>query len=203
MKKIVIHTDGGCHGNPGPGGWAATLAYGHVREVSGGEPATTNNRMEMQAAIKGLEALKEPCEVEMFTDSKYLMDGITSWLAGWKKKGWRTKAKKPVKNEDMWRALDAAVSRHKVQWKWLKGHAGHAGNELCDQLANMEIDKIKKTHSSEQLQTALAQFLAVRDGTAEGTPLFVEQTGGATGGESTHATTMKGNSSSVSPDCIA
>ncbi len=164
MKKIVIHTDGGCHGNPGPGGWAATLAYGHhVREVSGGEPATTNNRMEMQAAIKALEALKESCEVEVFTDSKYLMDGVTSWLAGWKKKGWRINSKKPLKNEDLWRALDAAVSRHEVQWKWLKGHAGHAGNERCDQLANEEIDKIKKAHTPEQLQAALAQFVAVRD----------------------------------------
>jgi ribonuclease HI len=173
MKKIVIHTDGGCHGNPGPGGWAATLAYGqHVREISGGEPATTNNRMEMQAAIKALEALKEPCEVEVFTDSSYLKDGITSWLVGWKKKGWRTKSKQPVKNEDLWRALDAAVSRHKVEWKWLKGHAGHAGNERCDQLANEEIAKLKQTRSADQLKAALDQFIAVRDANAarENTP---------------------------------
>lgn len=167
MKKVVIHTDGGCHGNPGPGGWAATLAYGtQVREVSGGEPATTNNRMEMQAAIHALNALKEPCEVEVFTDSSYLKDGITSWLAGWKKKGWRTKSKQPVKNEDLWRALDAAVSRHKVEWKWLKGHAGHAGNERCDQLANEEIARIKQTQTADQLKAALAQFVAVRDASA-------------------------------------
>ena len=161
MKKIVVHSDGGCHGNPGPGGWAATLEYGaHQREVSGGAPATTNNRMELQAAIEALNALKEPCEVEFYTDSEYVKNGVTGWLANWKRNGWKTKAKKPVKNEDLWRLLDAAVSRHKIEWRWLKGHAGHAGNERCDQLANEEIAKIKKTFSADQLKELLAQFSA-------------------------------------------
>ena len=159
MKKVVIHSDGGCHGNPGPGGWAAVLEHGkHKREVSGGVPATTNNRMELQAAIEALNALKEPCEVEFHTDSEYVKNGVTGWLMNWKRNGWRTKSKKPVKNADLWRALDAAVSKHKVKWHWLKGHAGHAGNERCDQLANEEIAKIKKNFNREQLKSLLAQF---------------------------------------------
>jgi ribonuclease HI len=161
MKKVVIHSDGGCHGNPGPGGWAAILEYGrHKRELSGGVPATTNNRMELQAAIEALSALKEPCEVEFFTDSEYVKNGVGSWLFHWKRNGWRTKSKKPVKNEDLWRALDSSLARHKVEWHWLKGHAGHAGNERCDQLANQEIAKIKKTFTAEQLKSLLAQFSA-------------------------------------------
>jgi ribonuclease HI len=164
MKKVVIHTDGGCHGNPGPGGWAATLTYGqHTRELSGGEPATTNNRMELQAAIEALSALKEPCEIEFFTDSVYLKSGVTNWLAGWKRNGWRTKTKQPVKNDDLWRALDLAVSHHKVKWQWVKGHSGHDGNERCDLLANEAIAKIKTTFTKDQLKTALAE-LAARSG---------------------------------------
>ncbi len=161
MKKVVIHSDGGCHGNPGPGGWAAVLTCGkHTREINGGTPATTNNRMELQAAISALTTLKEPCEVEFFTDSTYVKQGVESWMHGWKKNGWKTKAKQPVKNADLWRALDAAASQHHVQWKWVKGHAGHEGNERCDLLANAEIARIKQTFSSEQLKTALAEFSA-------------------------------------------
>lgn len=161
MKKVVIHSDGGCHGNPGPGGWAATLTYGpHHRELSGGEPATTNNRMELRAAIEALNLLKEPCEVEFLTDSEYVKNGVTAWVAGWKRNGWRTKTKQPVKNADLWRALDAATARHKVNWKWVKGHSGHQGNERCDLLAQAAIAKIKKTFSSAQLKAALAQFVA-------------------------------------------
>lgn len=164
MKKVVIYSDGGCHGNPGPGGWAATLSYGsHNREISGGEPATTNNRMELRGAIEALNALKEPCDVEFFTDSEYVKNGVTTWLATWKLNGWRTKSKKPVKNEDLWRALDSATSRHKVQWNWLKGHSGNDGNERCDQLANEAIAEIKKAFSSEQLKVALALFTSNSD----------------------------------------
>jgi ribonuclease HI len=159
MKKVVIHSDGGCHGNPGPGAWAAILEHGqNKRELSGGAPATTNNRMELQAAIEALNALKEPCEVEFYTDSEYVKNGVTGWLVNWKRNGWRTKSKKPVKNEDLWRALDSSVANHKVKWHWLKGHAGHAGNERCDQLANEEIAKIKKLFTRDQLKTLLAQF---------------------------------------------
>lgn len=168
MKKVVIHSDGGCHGNPGPGGWAAVLEYGrHRRELSGGEPATTNNRMELLAAIRALEALKEPCSVEFFTDSEYVRNGITSWLAEWKANGWRTKKKKAVKNEDLWRELEAAAARHTIEWKWLKGHAGHVGNERCDQLSQVEIDRIKKSHTQEQLNQALIE-LAAREGQGAG-----------------------------------
>ena len=136
MKKVIIHTDGSCRGNPGPGGWAAIIEYGkHKRELSGNSTATTNNRMELQAAIEALNALKESCEVEFYTDSQYVKNGVQSWLAGWKQNGWKTKTKNPVKNEDLWRALDTAVSRHRIKWHWVKGHAGHAANERCDELA--------------------------------------------------------------------
>src|SRR5436190_1003186 len=161
MKKVVIHSDGGCHGNPGPGGWAAVLEHGaHSRELSGGVPATTNNRMELQAAIEALGALKEPCEVEFYTDSEYVKNGVSAWLSKWKRNGWRTQSKKPVKNEDLWRALDSEVSKHHVKWHWLKGHAGHPGNERCDQLANAEIARIKKIYNPDQLKVLLAQFTA-------------------------------------------
>ena len=161
MKKVVIHSDGACHGNPGPGGWAAVLEYGnHKRELSGGIPATTNNRMELQAAIEALNALKEPCEVEFYTDSEYVRNGVSEWLAKWKRNGWRTKSRKPVKNEELWLSLDSLASRHHVKWNWLKGHAGHIGNERCDQMANGEIEKIKKAFSPEQLKELLAQFSA-------------------------------------------
>jgi ribonuclease HI len=161
MKKVTAHSDGACRGNPGPGGWAAVLEYGeHRREISGGATATTNNRMELQAAIAALESLREACEVEFFTDSKYVQNGVSQWIWGWKRNGWMTKAKQPVKNADLWRALDAAASRHKIAWRWLKGHAGHPGNERCDVLANAEIDKIQKNHSREQLRAALQEFTA-------------------------------------------
>ncbi len=161
MKKVVIHSDGGCHGNPGPGGWAVTLAYGeHIRELSGAEAATTNNRMELRAAIEALTALKQPCEVDFYTDSAYVKNGVTSWLAGWKFNGWRTKSKQPVKNEDLWRQLDAATRPHKITWHWLKGHAGHASNERCDVLAGEAIAKIKQTLGPAGLKAALAEFVA-------------------------------------------
>jgi ribonuclease HI len=133
---VTIYTDGACSGNPGPGGWGAILmSKGHEREIMGGEILTTNNRMEMTAAIRALEALKRPCKVELHTDSQYLRQGITEWLAGWKARGWRTADKKPVKNEDLWRELDAARARHDVAWRWVKGHAGHPLNERADALA--------------------------------------------------------------------
>jgi ribonuclease HI len=134
--KVVIYTDGACRGNPGPGGWGAILISGsHERELCGGELSTTNNRMELKAAIEALRALKRPCKVELHTDSQYLRTGISEWLAGWKAKGWRTAAKTPVKNEDLWRALDEARLRHEVDWRWVKGHSGHELNERADALA--------------------------------------------------------------------
>jgi ribonuclease HI len=161
MKNVTVHSDGACRGNPGPGGWAAVLEYGeHRRELSGGAPATTNNRMELQAAIEALTALSEPCAVEFFTDSKYVQNGVSQWIWGWKRNGWMTKAKQPVKNADLWRALDAASSRHKIAWRWLKGHAGHAGNERCDALANAAIDRIVASHTKAQLRALLQEFTA-------------------------------------------
>jgi ribonuclease HI len=159
LKKVVIHTDGACEGNPGPGGWAAILRHGtHGKELSGAEPATTNNRMEITAAIEALRALKEPCEVELFTDSEYLRDGITTWVASWKARNWRTADRKPVRNEDLWRQLDELCARHKVQWRWLKGHAGHPDNERCDKLARAEIAKLRKQYTAEQLASLLDKF---------------------------------------------
>ncbi|WP_374573037.1 ribonuclease HI [Phenylobacterium sp.] len=134
--KVVIYTDGACSGNPGPGGWGALLIYGdREKELTGGEAATTNNRMEMMAAIQALEALNKPCQVELHTDSQYVMKGVTEWIRGWKARGWKTADKKPVKNEDLWRRLDEARQRHDVQWRWVKGHAGHELNERADALA--------------------------------------------------------------------
>ncbi len=159
MKKVVIHTDGGCLGNPGPGGWAAVLAYGETtKEISGGVPATTNNRMELQAAIESLRSLKEPCEVEFFTDSEYLRKGVTEWIWGWKRNGWVTKAKQPVKNADLWRVLETLLGPHKITWRWLKGHAGHAGNERCDELAREAIEMLKRAYTREQLKAHLREF---------------------------------------------
>jgi ribonuclease HI len=133
---VVIYTDGACRGNPGPGGWGAVLISGaREREICGGELATTNNRMELMAAIQALEALNRPCEVELHTDSQYVKKGITEWLAGWKAKGWKTASKEPVKNDDLWKRLDAARGRHTVSWRWVKGHAGHELNERADGLA--------------------------------------------------------------------
>ena len=143
MKHVEIFTDGACRGNPGPGGWGALLRYnGKERELYGGDPDTTNNRMELQAAIEALRALKEPCQVTLTTDSVYVKNGITSWLPGWKAKNWRTAAKKSVKNEDLWRALDEQNQRHEVRWEWVKGHSGHRENEIADQLANRGIDEL-------------------------------------------------------------
>jgi ribonuclease HI len=173
VKKVIIHTDGGCQGNPGPGGWAAVLeCEGHSREISGGEPATTNNRMELQAAISALEALKQPCEVIFHTDSQYLRNGITTWMKAWKAKGWKLSTKKPVKNDDLWRRLDALVPAHRIEWKWLKGHAGHALNERCDVLAGGEMAKIRKQYTADQLEALMAAFQAARGEGAEQDSLF-------------------------------
>ena len=142
---VVIWTDGACSGNPGPGGWGALLRYnGTTRELSGAEPETTNNRMELQAAIAALSALKRPCTVILTTDSQYVKGGITGWIFGWKRNGWKTADKKPVKNIDLWQALDEAVQRHHVEWRWIKGHAGHAENERADELARAAIAELRK-----------------------------------------------------------
>jgi len=142
--KVEVYSDGACRGNPGPGGWAATLQYGdHCRELSGAEAATTNNRMELMAVISALEALKRPMSVLVHTDSEYVRRGITEWLTSWKARDWRTADKKPVKNRDLWERLDAAASRHEVEWRWVKGHSGVPGNERVDQLANAAIDALR------------------------------------------------------------
>jgi ribonuclease HI len=172
-KRVTIHTDGGCLGNPGPGGWAAILQYGEKRrEISGGEIATTNNRMELTAAIRALEALKQSCSVEFFTDSQYVKNGITQWMAGWKRNRWLTKAKQAVKTRDLWMALDAAAGRHEIEWRWLKGHAGHAGNERCDELAGEQMARIKREHSAAELAEALRRFKAETVGLDAAPDLF-------------------------------
>ncbi|UQX86907.1 ribonuclease HI [Jatrophihabitans telluris] len=136
-ERVVIYTDGACKGNPGPGGWGAWLRSGdHERELFGGEPLTTNNRMELTAVIEALNALKRPCAVDLFTDSQYVRQGITTWIHSWKTRGWVTSAKQPVKNADLWQQLDVATQRHDVEWHWVKGHAGDVGNERADALAN-------------------------------------------------------------------
>lgn len=141
MKKIQLYTDGSCLGNPGPGGYGAILIYNkHRRELAEGYLRTTNNRMEMLACIKGLEALTEPCAVELTTDSQYVRQGITQWIHNWKKRGWKTAAKAPVKNADLWKALDAAQEKHKITWHWVKGHSGHPENERCDDLARQAAE---------------------------------------------------------------
>jgi ribonuclease HI len=142
--RVVIHTDGACSGNPGPGGWGAILQWGpHTRELKGGEAHTTNNRMELMAAIVALETLKRPCDIDLHTDSQYLRQGITGWIHGWKRNGWKTAEKKPVKNADLWQRLDAAVDRHTVHWHWLRGHAGHDLNERADELAREAIADLR------------------------------------------------------------
>lgn len=144
MKQVQIYTDGACRGNPGPGGWGVLLRFGELeKSLYGGESLTTNNRMELLAAIRGLEALKEPCSVVLTTDSQYVRKGITEWLTGWKRNGWRTASKAPVKNADLWQALDQLNQRHQVDWRWIKGHSGHRENDLADQLANRGIDELK------------------------------------------------------------
>ena len=143
VNKVIIHTDGACRGNPGPGGWGAILGYGdHEKELRGAERTTTNNRMELMAAIQALETLKRSCEVTLTTDSQYLRKGITEWLAAWKRRGWKTADRKPVKNQDLWERLEAASRKHTVHWKWIKGHSGHPQNERADQLANLAIDEM-------------------------------------------------------------
>jgi ribonuclease HI len=141
--KVIVHTDGACSGNPGPGGWGVILDYNGTRkELSGGEALTTNNRMELMAAIMALESLKRPCPVEMHVDSQYVKDGITKWIHGWKRNGWKTADRKPVKNAELWQRLEAALGLHEVTWKWVKGHAGHPENERADALANRGIDEL-------------------------------------------------------------
>lgn len=140
---VTIYTDGACKGNPGPGGWGVYLIYqDKEKSMFGGEVETTNNRMELMAVIQALEALKRPCEVKLHTDSKYVLQGITEWIANWKKRGWKTAANKPVKNEDLWRRLDAAIQRHSIDWVWVKGHAGEPGNERADRLANQGVEQV-------------------------------------------------------------
>ena len=137
MKHIEIFTDGACKGNPGPGGWGAVIRYGtHEKEISGGEPDTTNNRMELSAAIHALNALIEPCQVTLCTDSKYVLEGITKWVAGWQRNGWKNASKQPVRNADLWHDLIEATARHQIEWLWVKGHSGHEGNDRADMLAS-------------------------------------------------------------------
>ena len=146
---VELYTDGACRGNPGPGGWGALLRFGGVeRELSGADPATTNNRMELTAVIRGLEALKRPCRVAVTTDSEYVRKGITEWIERWRRNGWRTADRKPVKNEDLWRRLDELNALHTVEWHWVKGHAGHAENERADRLATGAIDRLARSGAS-------------------------------------------------------
>jgi ribonuclease HI len=142
-ELVVIYADGACKGNPGPGGWGAWISMGgHSKELCGGEPVTTNNRMELMAVIRALQALKRACDVKVYTDSVYVQKGMTEWIGAWKKRGWRTADKKPVKNDDLWQELDAIAQQHTVEWLWVKGHAGDAGNERADALANQGVDQV-------------------------------------------------------------
>ncbi|HZR80243.1 MAG TPA: ribonuclease HI [Candidatus Binatia bacterium] len=144
MKHVRLFTDGSCHGNPGPGGWAAILEHAGVRrEMSGAQARTTNNQMELRAVLEGLRALREPCDVEVFSDSQYVVNGMRQWIHDWKRRGWRTADRKPVKNEDLWRALDEEAGRHRTSWHWVRGHDGHPENERADALANAAIAEIE------------------------------------------------------------
>jgi ribonuclease HI len=144
INVVVIYTDGACRGNPGPGGWGVILNYnGILKEMYGAEKQTTNNRMELMAAIQALEALTKPCSVQLNSDSSYVLKGITDWLPNWKKRDWKTAAKTAVKNEDLWRRLDSVITKHKIEWKWVKGHSGNVGNERADALANLGIDSLR------------------------------------------------------------
>jgi len=150
VKRVAIFTDGACSGNPGPGGWGTVLRYGRVdKELSGGAADTTNNRMELTAAIQALDALKEPCTVDLYTDSSYVRDGITRWIEGWKRNGWKTASRKPVKNADLWQELERARGRHMVTWHWVKGHAGHPENERADELARRAMAPYKPSPASD------------------------------------------------------
>jgi ribonuclease HI len=150
MTEVVIYTDGACSGNPGPGGWGVVLRWNDtVRELHGGDPQTTNNRMELMAAIQALEALNRPAKVQLHTDSKYLLDGITRWISGWQRNGWLTSAKQPVKNADLWRRLVRAINGHEVSWQWVKGHAGDEGNERADALARLGIEEAAAVRSGQ------------------------------------------------------
>ncbi|MGZ8153381.1 MAG: ribonuclease HI [Methylovulum sp.] len=143
-ELVIIYTDGACRGNPGPGGWGVMLSYkGKVKELYGGESNTTNNRMELMATITALELLTRPCSVQLNSDSKYVLQGITEWLPNWKKRGWKTASKAPVKNEDLWRRLDEAIRQHRIEWRWVKGHSGDKGNDRADALANLAIDSLR------------------------------------------------------------
>ncbi len=164
MTRVTIYTDGACQGNPGPGGWAAILVHGDThKEISGAEPATTNNRMELTAAIEAFRTLRKPCIVDMHTDSTYLQQGMKSWLPSWKARGWRTADRKPVKNQDLWQALDAEASRHEVHWHWVRGHSNHAENERCDALATAAIEELRERLSPAALAEALRRFAARDD----------------------------------------
>ncbi|MAL96881.1 ribonuclease HI [Hydrocarboniclastica marina] len=143
-KQVVIYSDGACKGNPGPGGWGAVLEYGDARKLlHGGELVTTNNRMELMAAIEALKQLRRPCQVALYTDSQYMRKGIMEWMKNWKRNGWRTAAKKPVKNADLWQQLDELAGPHEIAWHWVKGHSGHPGNDLADELANKGVDEVR------------------------------------------------------------
>jgi ribonuclease HI len=156
-KHVTVYTDGACSGNPGPGGWAAVLLYGsHRKEIAGGEAETTNNRMELTAAIRALQQLKHHCSVDLHTDSEYLRLGVTQWLARWKRNGWRRSDKQPVKNQDLWQELDQAVSSHAVRWHWIRGHSGDEWNERCDALALAEIAKVRAGGGIAGLEAGLA-----------------------------------------------
>lgn len=158
MKSVSIYTDGACEGNPGPGGWAAILIYKEIRrEITGACAATTNNRMELSAALEGLRALKEPCEVDLYTDSQYVQRGMSAWVAGWKAKGWR-RGKQPVRNLDLWQALDAEAQRHQVRWHWIRGHNDHPENERCDRLAVAAVAKLRRDLGEEAIGKAVAEF---------------------------------------------
>jgi ribonuclease HI len=165
MKRVEIFTDGACSGNPGPGGWGVILRYGDaVKELSGGEAVTTNNRMELMAAIEALKALKEPVAVDLYTDSNYVREGISGWIENWKKNGWRTAAKQPVKNVELWQTLDEARRRHKVTWHWVKGHAGHPENERADELARLAMEPFKPKRGKASFEPDAAEEPPVKDG---------------------------------------
>ncbi|HSW44480.1 MAG TPA: ribonuclease HI [Phycisphaerae bacterium] len=158
MKKITVYSDGACQGNPGPGGWGAVLLYGKARrEISGACPATTNNRMELTAAIEALKAIKEPCQVDFYTDSQYVQLGMRDWLPKWKASGWR-RGKKPVKNLDLWQTLDTEASRHKITWHWVRGHSDNPENERCDRLATQAIDRLRADIGQDAIRAALRDF---------------------------------------------